>query len=120
MVRPAKRRKPFRLQQQPFFEDKNRAFWILQSAGWAGYFILRTLSGVANNMGWSFVLHVSVLTGTGYSITLLMAAAYRRLIRARPIVTWVLSIIIVAVAAASFSAIETWSHATFLRPGTKP
>ena len=43
--------KPVRLQQQPFFEDKNRAFWILQSAGWAGYFILRTLSGIANSDG---------------------------------------------------------------------
>jgi sensor histidine kinase YesM len=113
-------RTPFRLQQQPFFEDKNRAFWILQSAGWAGYFILRTLSGIANAMGWTFVLHTALLTGTGYSITLLMAAAYRRLIRAKPIVTWVVSILIVLVAAASFSAIETWSHATFVRPGSTP
>ncbi len=119
-TQPAKPRKPFRLQQQPFFDDKNRAFWILQSAGWAGYFILRTLSGIANNMGWSFVLHTALLTGTGYSITLLMAAAYRRLIRAKPIVTWVISILIVLVAAASFSAIETWSHATFLKPGARP
>jgi sensor histidine kinase YesM len=113
-------RKPFRLQQQPFFEDKNRAFWILQSVGWAGYFTLRTLSGIANNMGWSFLLHTALLTGTGYSITLLMSAAYRRLIRAKPIVTWVVSILIVLIAAASFSAIETWSHATFLRPGLRP
>jgi signal transduction histidine kinase len=113
-------RKPLRLQQQPFFEDKNRAFWILQSAGWAGYFILRTLSGIANAMGWTFVLHTALLTGTGYSITMLMAAAYRRLIKAKPIVTWVVSILIVLVAAASFSAIETWSHATFVRPGTRP
>jgi sensor histidine kinase YesM len=113
-------RKPFRFQQQPFFEDKNRAFWLLQSTGWAGYFILRTLSGIANNMGWSFLLHTALLTGTGYSITLLMAAAYRRLIRAKPIVTWAVSIVIVLVAAASFSAIETWSYATFLRPGTRP
>jgi sensor histidine kinase YesM len=113
-------RKPFRLQQQPFFEDKNRAFWILQSAGWAGYFILRTLSGIANAMGWTFVLHTAILTGTGYSLTMLMAAAYRRLIRTKPIVTWVVSILIVLVAAASFSAIETWSHATFVRPGTRP
>ena len=29
---------------RPFFDDKNRAFWILQTAGWTGYFILRTLS----------------------------------------------------------------------------
>jgi sensor histidine kinase YesM len=112
--------KPFRLGQQPFFEDKNRAFWILQSAGWAGYFILRTLSGIANAMGWSFVLHTGLLTATGYSITLLMGAIYRRLIRMRPILTWAISIVIVLIAAAAFSAIEAWSHATFVRPGSKP
>jgi two-component system LytT family sensor kinase len=111
---------PLRLQQQPFFDDKNRAFWILQSAGWAGYFILRTLSGIANAMGWSFVLHTALLTATGYSITLLMAAAYRRLIKLRPLITWAVTIGIVLLASAAFSAIETWSHATFIRPGITP
>ncbi|HEX8364295.1 MAG TPA: histidine kinase [Allosphingosinicella sp.] len=109
-----------RLQQQPFFDDKNRAFWILQSAGWAGYFILRTLSGVANAMGWSYVLHTALLTATGYSITLLMAASYRRLMKLRPVITWGLSIALVLAASAAFSAIETWSHATFIRPGITP
>ncbi|HJQ17792.1 MAG TPA: histidine kinase [Allosphingosinicella sp.] len=104
----------------PFFEDKNRAFWILQSIGWAGYFVLRTLSGVANAFGFAFVIHTTLLTATGYSMTLLMAAAFRRLIRIRPIITWAISIVIVLVASASFSAIETWSHATFVRPGLRP
>jgi two-component system LytT family sensor kinase len=112
--------KPFRLRQQPFFEDKNRAFWILQSAGWAGYFLLRTLSGIANSMGWSFILHTALLTATGYSITLLMGAIYRRLIRIRPLFTWLFSVAIVMLASAIFSAIETWSYATFLNPGFKP
>ena len=112
--------KPFRLQQQPFFEDKNRAFWVLQSVGWAGYFILRTLSGIANNFGFSLVIHIALLTATGYSLTLLMAAVYRRLIRMRPLVTWIISIAIVLVASAAFSAIETWSHATFVKPGIRP
>ena len=111
---------PLRLQQQPFFDDKNRAFWILQSIGWAGYFILRTLSGIANAMGWSYVLHTALLTATGYSITLLMAASYRRLIKLRPMITWGLSIALVLAASAAFSAIETWSHATFIRPGIRP
>jgi two-component system LytT family sensor kinase len=113
--------KPFRLRQQPFFEDKNRAFWILQSAGWAGYFILRTLSGVANRMGWTYVLHTALLTAAGYSITLLMGAAFRRLIRMRPLVTWITSISLVVLAAGIFSAIETWSSATIISPtGTRP
>ena len=110
---------PLRLQQQPFFQDKNRAFWILQSAGWGGYFLLRTLSGIANEMEWSFALHTALLTATGYSITLLMASAFRRLIKMRPIVTWVATVIIVAIAAAAFSAIETWSISTFVDPDVK-
>ena len=111
---------PASLPRGPFFEDKNRAFWILQSIGWAGYFVLRTLSGVANAFGFAFVIHTTLLTATGYSMTLLMAAAFRRLIRIRPIITWAISIVIVLVASASFSAIETWSHATFVRPGLRP
>ena len=111
---------PLRLHGQPFFEDKNRAFWVLQSIGWAGYFILRTLSGIANAMEWSYVLHTALLTASGYSITLLMAAAYRRLILMRPLVTWVATVTIVIVAAAGFSAIETWSISTFVQPGTRP
>jgi len=120
--RPAPRRSwnPLSVREQPFFDDKNRAFWILQSAGWAGYFVLRTLSGFANEMGWFYIVHTLLLTATGYSITLLMAAAYRRLIRMKPLYTWVGSILIVAVAAAGFSAIETWSISTFIAPGVRP
>jgi len=111
---------PLRLQRRPFFKDKNRAFWILQSVGWAGYFLLRTLSGIANAFGWSYVLHTALLTATGYSVTLLMAAAFRRLIRAKPITTWVGSILIVVVAAGAFSVIETSSYSTFVSPGAPP
>jgi sensor histidine kinase YesM len=111
---------PLRLRGRPFFEDKNRAFWTLQSVGWAGYFGLRTLAGIANAMAWSYVLHTLLLTATGYSITLLMAAAFRRLIGMKEIYTWAGSILIVIVAATAFSAVETWSYATFIQPGSRP
>lgn len=105
---------------RPFFDDKNRAFWILQSIGWAGYFSLRTLSGFANSMGWMFLIHTLLLTATGYSLTLLMASLYRRLIKVKPIWTLVLSLLAVIVAAGTFSVIETWSVATFLKPEFRP
>src|SRR5438046_7568556 len=47
---------------RPFFDDKNRAFWVLQSIGWGGYFFLRTLSGIANNLGWMLLVHTLLLT----------------------------------------------------------
>jgi len=109
-----------RARTQPFFEDKNRAFWILQSAGWAGYFLLRALSGIANAMGWLFIVPTALTTATGYSLTLLMSASYRRLFRMTPAVTWSVSIFILALASASFSSIETWAHATFYRTGPMP
>ncbi len=119
---PPRRRgwNPFRLSDKPFFEDKNRAFWILQSVGWGGYFVLRTLSNIANERVGSYIIHNALLTAAGYSITLLMAAAFRRLIKMRPIYTWVGSIVIVGIAAAGFSAIETWSYASFVNPGFTP
>jgi len=99
---------------QPFFDDKNRAFWILQSIGWSGYFFLRTISGFANSKGWMFVVHTLLLTATGYSLTLLLGALFRRLIRLRPALTLFLSLLAVVLASSAFSVIETWSAATFI------
>ena len=36
------------IRPQPFFGNKNRAFWNLQSAGWAGALILRAIGGISN------------------------------------------------------------------------
>src|SRR5437870_2039991 len=105
---------------QPFFDDKNRAFWILQSIGWSGYFFLRTISGFANSKGWMFVVHTLLLTATGYSLTLLMASLFRRLITLRPVLTLVLSFAAVVLASTAFSVIEVWSVSTFINPSFKP
>ena len=129
---PGGRRKPRAIQPRrgpiaksvgldvPFFADKNRAFWVLQSIGWSGYFILRSLSGVANAMGAMFILHTLLLTATGFSLTLLMGSAYRRLITMRALYTVILTIGTVVLASMAFSVIETWSHATFVKPGARP
>ncbi|MBC7986036.1 MAG: histidine kinase [Sphingomonadaceae bacterium] len=111
---------PEELRRKPFFEDKNRAFWTLQSAGWSGYFILRALGGIANNMGPLYILPTAVATATGYCLTLLMAVAYRNLITRRPQVTWGGSVAIVAVASGIFSIIEVWAFAALFRGGEMP
>jgi hypothetical protein len=105
---------------RPFFEDKNRAFWILQSIGWTGYFFLRTISGFAGGLGWMLVVHTLLLTATGYSLTLLMGSLFRRLIKMKPIWTVVLSLGVVIIGSGTFSIIETWSVATFLKPQLRP
>jgi signal transduction histidine kinase len=57
---------------------------------------------------------------TGFSITLLMAWAYRAIIRMKPAWVWTLSLLILVTAAVLFSAIEVWAHATFYEPGWRP
>jgi len=49
-----------------------------------------------------------------------MASLYRRLIRMKPVWTLVLSLTTVVLASATFSIIETWSYATFLKPEFRP
>jgi signal transduction histidine kinase len=103
-----------------FFADKNRAFWILQFSGWGGYLVLRSLGGLANRMGIAFLLPTLLVTVTGFSITLLMAWAFRAIIRLRPALVWTLSLLIVVLGASLFSVIEVWAHATFYEPGWRP
>ncbi len=105
------------LRPQPFFEDKNRAFWNLQSLGWMGAFLLRGLSGIANGQPPSFLVPVLISTVTGYSLTLLMAVGYRTLLRQKPIVTWTTSILVAVAAGAAAAFMDAWVFTT-LNPGT--
>lgn len=93
-----------------FFDDKNRAFWMLQGAGWTGYLALRIASGIANGVGLPVVIQVLVSAATGYSMTLVMAAIYRWLIRKSPLAIWTGSVATVAVAVAAFSVIDAWVY----------
>mgnify|MGYP000429738417 FL=1 len=93
-----------------FFYDKNRAFWLLQGAGWTGYLLLRIASGIANGVGLPVVIQVLVSAATGYSMTLVMAAVYRWLIRTTPLVIWTGTVATVAIAVGAYSVIDAWVY----------
>ncbi|MGB7405561.1 MAG: histidine kinase, partial [Pacificimonas sp.] len=112
--------RPDTLRNKGFFADKNRAFWMMQIGGWTGYFLLRSLNGLANAMGISFILPTLIVTATGFSITLLMSAAYRRIIQMRAVYVWTLTALVIAIAAPVFSVIEVWAHARFYNVGYEP
>jgi LytS/YehU family sensor histidine kinase len=96
---------------KPFFQDKNRAFWTLQGIGWAGAFLLRTVTGLANGNPLSFLVPILISTMTGYSLTLLMAVGYRLLLKQKPIVTWTASILIALIASGIAASIDSWVFA---------
>jgi len=61
---------------RPFFEQKSRAFWILQAAGWSGYLVLRAVSNLSNNKTFESLLAVVIEAIVGYCITLLLSTLY--------------------------------------------
>jgi signal transduction histidine kinase len=92
--------RPTAVRPQPFFEDKVRAFWTLQSAGWIGWFVLRGISGIANGQDIDFLAPLLVSGITGFSLTLLLSVLFRRLMQQRALVMW--PVALVAVVAATF------------------
>lgn len=97
---------PFR--PTPFFADKNRAFWNLQFIGWGGSALLRAMTNIANGKPEQIVLTV-IATITGFSISLILSVIYGQLINRRPLVTWSLSAVALAIAVAVSATINGWT-----------
>lgn len=96
------------IQPTPFFADKNRAFWLLQSAGWGGAFLLRAITGLVGGQDWSFLVNVAIEAVTGFSISLVLSVIYQRLISVRPLVTWASTMLVLMVGVAIFTFIIAW------------
>ena len=96
------------IQPTPFFADKNRAFWLLQSAGWGGAFLLRAITGLVGGQDWSFLVNVAIEAVTGFSISLVLSVIYQRLISVRPLVTWASTVLVLLVGVAIFTFIIAW------------
>jgi len=97
---------PFR--PTPFFENKNRAFWNLQFAGWGGALLLRAMSTLANAQPFSFLVLILIATVAGFAISLVLSVVYRQLINRRPLVTWGVTALVLGVAVALYAFIDSW------------
>ncbi len=97
-----------RIQPAPFFASKNRAFWILQLAGWGGYFLLRTVVAVANDQPLDILAVLLVTTITGFSITLVLSVVYRQLIGRQPFATWGGTVVVLILAVIVYAMIDAW------------
>jgi signal transduction histidine kinase len=72
---PVRIRKPA-IFSRPFFEEKSRAFWMLQAIGWSGYLLLRTVSSISNGLSVEGVITPIVESIVGYCLTLLLSTLY--------------------------------------------
>ena len=116
---PAPLRNPA-LFSRPFFEDKNRAFWMLQAIGWSGYLLLRTVSNVSNALLLESVLTPIVETIIGYSITMLLSALYGYFRRLPRISGILLTLATLALATLVYAVLDAFASSFITSRVTEP
>ena len=106
------------LNVRPFFEDKARAFWTLQAVGWAGYLVLRAVSGLSNGFSLEIIIPAIVSAIVGYCITLLLSTLYGGYRRFPRLIGVVLALVTLAAATALYATLEayTWSFLNSAKP----
>lgn len=95
-------------QPTPFFANKSKAFWNLQFAGWTGAVVLRSIQGISNGQGASYIVLMLIVGITGFAISTLLSVVYRQLINRPAIVTWGATTAVLAVAVGLYALIEAW------------
>ncbi|MBE2993103.1 histidine kinase [Sphingomonas sp. CFBP 13603] len=111
------RRLPFTA--RPFFENKARAFWILQAVGWSGYLLLRGVVSISNGLSLDGVIPVIVEAIVGYCITLLLSTMYGQYRRMNRLVGMFLTIATLAAATFLYAVLDafTFSFIATATPG---
>lgn len=97
---------PFR--PSPFFRNKNRAFWNLQIGGWVGVTLFRAASALVNSQPLDFLVLILIGSITGFSISLLLSVIYRMLIDRKPLVTWGMTGLVLAVGVGLYAFVDSW------------
>lgn len=104
----------------PFFANKNRAFWNLQTAGWAGVMLLRGIPAVFNGQGFAFLVTIVTNTIIGYSISLIVSVVFQALINRRPLITWGVSFAVLIVATMLYATLDAWIVSLFRQDSETP
>lgn len=103
-----------------FFQNKQKAFWILQTLGWLGYGFIRFFNGLYHGETPEYWKPSAIATVTGFLLTLIFRPILRG-VRSRPVPSVVFTVFGVSVFfALIFSAIETIGHVKFYEIGWNP
>ncbi|MEI9926856.1 MAG: histidine kinase [Sphingomonas sp.] len=94
---------------RPFFEEKSRAFWMLQAGGWSGYLILRTVSSISNGFTVEGVIQPIIESIIGYCLTLLLSTLYGFFRRLPRITGFLLSLATLAAATVIYAVLNAFS-----------
>ena len=104
---------------RPFFEQKSRAFWMLQAVGWTGYLVLRTVSSLSNGLSVDVIVAIIIESIVGYCITLLLSTLYGYYRGLRRITGILLTVVTLAAATVIYAVLDafTFSFIKLATPG---
>ncbi|MFQ5563013.1 MAG: sensor histidine kinase [Parvularculaceae bacterium] len=92
-----------------FFADKERMFWILQTAGWFGFFVLHVVSVSTFIIGpsWSSFVYSAASSAVGFLTTsIIMRPVYRLARNQGPVLLLLIAITATLVMAVAMSAVK--------------
>jgi signal transduction histidine kinase len=101
---------------RPFFEDKGRAFWMLQAAGWSGYLLLRSVVSISNGFAVERIIAAIIEAIVGYCLTLLLSTLYGFFRRLPRITGILLTLATLASATVIYAVIDAFTF-SFIREG---
>jgi len=101
---------------RPFFEDKGRAFWMLQAAGWSGYLLLRSVVSISNGFAVERIIAAIIEAIVGYCLTLLLSTLYGYYRRLPRITGILLTLATLAIATVIYAVIDAFTF-SFIREG---
>ena len=100
---------------RPFFENKTRAFWSLQAAGWTGYLILRGVVAIGNGPSLQVIVPVIIEAIIGYCLTLLMSTLYGYYRRLGRLVGIPLTVLTLGAATLIYAVLDAFAF-SFMKP----
>lgn len=104
---------------RPFFEEKSRAFWMLQVFGWSGYLLIRTVTLNSTRISMEGVITPIIESIVGYCLTLLLSTlygVYRRLPRITGIL---LTLTTLGMATVIYAVLVAFSYSLIKQPVTE-
>lgn len=91
-------------------------FWVLQAVGWTAYGLVRYLNGIVNGKELHYIYPTIAGTVAGFLLSLLLWGVYRMIRDKPPGIIVMLAVIMIALLAPIYSAIEVMAYAAFYEP----
>ncbi|MDX1706496.1 sensor histidine kinase [Pseudidiomarina sp.] len=92
------------------FDDRNRFFWLLQSAGWFGYALVHYIGSLMHEMRDIYILVIVLGAYAGLLLTLPLRHLYRRIWDSSP---WLLILVVLVASYLSAAAWAVIDNATY-------